>query len=132
MKKFLALGVTATVAVALYATAAPAGQQAVTPGQFNALKVRVAKLEKRASTLENVINACFQGAMPVARFNGYVGANSDGTLFITSAVDVTDSGESPSAFLLDVGSTCANAINSTAGFHRFNLVRPATVMLKRH
>ena len=40
MKRFLALAVVAIAAVALYATSAPAGQQAVTPGQFNALKLR--------------------------------------------------------------------------------------------
>lgn len=127
MKKFLALAAVAIASVALYATAAPAGQQAVTPAQFNALKARVTKLEKRASTLEAVANTCFQGAVPVARYVGYVAADSSGQATITTAVDVADKGGSPQAYILDVGATCANVINSTAAFGHFRVLRlPAT------
>ena len=72
MKRFLAVAVIALAAVALYTATAPAGQQAVTPGQLNALKARVTKLEKRATNLETVIGACFTTAVPVTRYGGYV------------------------------------------------------------
>jgi hypothetical protein len=46
MRRVFVLAAVAIAAVALYAATAPAGQQAVTPKQFSALKKRVAKLEK--------------------------------------------------------------------------------------
>jgi hypothetical protein len=124
MKYVVSLAAVALAAVALYATAAPAGQQAVSPAQFNALKARVTKLEKRASTLEAAIGLCFQGAIPAARYTGYVAANNAGQAIITTAIDVADKGGSPQAYVLDVGSDCANAINSSAGFgHHFQIRR---------
>jgi hypothetical protein len=54
MSRVLAVALVAFAAVALYAATAPAGQQAVTPKQFNALKKRVATLEK---TNKDVVDA---------------------------------------------------------------------------
>jgi hypothetical protein len=132
MKKFVALAVIALAAVALYATAAPAGQQAVTPGQFNALKSRVAKVEKRAANLENVLNACFTAAFPVTRYGGYVYQDSGGNVFLTTALDLTQQGGTVNAYSLDVGPECANAINSTAGFHHFRIATSFATAFKRH
>ena len=70
MKRLLALVATAGIAVALYATTAPAGQQAVTPAQFNALKKQVTKMQKTVKDLTAIANitlACAfdKGAIPV-------------------------------------------------------------------
>lgn len=45
MRRVLAVALVALAAVALYATTAPAGDQAVTPKQFAALQKRVKALE---------------------------------------------------------------------------------------
>ena len=45
MTRVLAVALVALAAVALYATTAPAGDQAVTPKQFSALQKRVKTLE---------------------------------------------------------------------------------------
>ena len=45
MARVLGVAMIALAAVALYATTAPAGEQAVTPKQFSALQKRVKKLE---------------------------------------------------------------------------------------
>jgi hypothetical protein len=127
MKRLLALIAVAGLAVALYAATATGGQQAVTPGQLNALKARVAKVEKRATNLESVIGACFTNAVPISRYAGYVYQNSDGSVIATTAIDVTNSGGTPGAYALDVGQQCANAINSTFGYRKLQMVRlPAT------
>lgn len=55
MRRVLLAAVIAVAAVALYATTAPAGQQAVTPKQFAALTKRVAKLEKDDKDVKNAI-----------------------------------------------------------------------------
>src|SRR5881396_2093645 len=55
MRRVLVAAVIAMAAVALYATTAPAGQQAVTPKQFAALTKRVAKLEKDNKDIKNAI-----------------------------------------------------------------------------
>jgi hypothetical protein len=106
--KRLALVLTAAVAgVAIYATTAPAGQQAVTPAQLNAVK-------KRVSNIESVLGACMQGGVPVTRYDGYVVRNTtDQTEFVSSALDVTDQGDQSTAYLLDVGPDCASALNQT-------------------
>ena len=66
MKRFLALVATAVAAVALYAATAPAGQQAVTPGQFNALKKQVTKLRSDLNTVTTVMVGCVMGtAVPI-------------------------------------------------------------------
>ena len=53
MKRFLALAVTAAVAVGLYAATAGGTQQAVTPAQFIALKKQVTKMQKDVNTLKS-------------------------------------------------------------------------------
>jgi len=105
MRKVLLVAVAAALLGALlYAATAPAGQQAVTPKQF-------AALQKRVKNLETVINVCFQGAVPVARFGGYDAKDANGVQISATALDVTDQGDTPQAFLLDVGQTCAAALS---------------------
>ena len=58
MKRLIVLVATAALAVGLYATTAGGGQQAVTPGQFAALKKQVGKLQKDVKTLTTVVGAC--------------------------------------------------------------------------
>jgi hypothetical protein len=68
MKRFLALVVTAGLAVALYAATATGGQQAVTPKQFAALKKQVTTLQTRTKRLEDFAGAlvfCIGRAVPV-------------------------------------------------------------------
>lgn len=115
MKRLMLVALAAALlGAALYATTAPASQQAVTPAQFNALKKRVAAAEKKVKDIEGVLGACFNGAVPAARYTGYVGVDSANTLFgPITALDVTDQGETPTMYLLDVGATCASAIGGS-------------------
>jgi hypothetical protein len=116
MKRFVLVSLAAAVlGAALYATTAPAGQQAVTPAQFNALKKRVAADEKKIKDIEGVLGTCFNGAVPAARYTGYVGVDSQNNPIVTTALDVTDQGDQPTMFLLDIGSACAQAIGGA--FH---------------
>jgi hypothetical protein len=112
MKRFLALAVTAIAAVALYATAAPAGQQAVTPKQFAALKKQVTTLQKDVNTLK-ADNACLSTVAAVASFGdnaaGYHFKNPDGSEILTSALDLVGQGETPDFFLQEVDSRCVSA-----------------------
>src|SRR5262249_58817149 len=83
MKRLLVLVATAGLAVALYAATAGGGQQAVTPGQFAALKKTVGSLQKQVKTLNTVVGSClFIQAIPVARYGGSAGgygyAKADG------------------------------------------------------
>jgi hypothetical protein len=76
MRRVLLATVIAIAAVALYATTAPAGQQAVTPKQFAALTKRVAKLEKDDKGLTaaiQIIGACVfdKGAIPTTKTPQY-------------------------------------------------------------
>lgn len=76
MRRVLVAAVIAMAAVALYATTAPASQQAVTPKQFAALTKRVAKLEKDNKDIKNAIGvivtcAFDKGAIPTTKTPQY-------------------------------------------------------------
>jgi hypothetical protein len=117
MKKFLAFAAVAIAAVALYATAAPAGQQAVTPAQFNALKKQVAKVRSDLNTVTTVLAGCVMGqAIPISQYNDYVGVDSNGNLFPTTGLDLTESGQTPNgyALLVNSDSACVNLVNTTS------------------
>ena len=103
MKRFVVLVATAGLAVALYATTAGGGQQAVTPGQFAALSKKVTTLQKQVKTLNSLIGSClFVQAVPVASFGtdteGYAYVRSDGSVIITSALDIVGQNETPQAW----------------------------------
>ena len=117
MKRFLALVATAVAAVALYAATAPAGQQAVTPGQFNALKKQVTKLRSDLNAVTTVMVGCVMGtAVPITQYTGYVYQTSSGQDILTTALDLTEQGGTPQGYALLVNSdpTCVNLINSTS------------------
>jgi hypothetical protein len=119
MKRVLALAAVGLAAVALYAAVAPAGQQAVTPRQFNALSAKVTKLSKKLTATTNELVAlenCFN-AVGVAAFGdeqgqtqGYVYVDSGGNDFLTTALDLTDAAHAQ-AFAVVTNSTCASALN---------------------
>jgi hypothetical protein len=126
MKRLIVLVATAALAVGLYATTAGGGQQAVTPGQFAALKKTVGKLQKDVKTLTSVVGSClFVQAVPVASFGtdteGYVYARSDGTLIITSALDVVGQNETPQAWFVGTTTDCANSMNSGSSLKSFKV-----------
>jgi hypothetical protein len=103
MRRVFVLAVVALAAVVLYATAAPAGQQAVTPKQFSALSKRVKTLEKRAKDLEDfavaVITCVFdKGAVATTKAPQY---------------HVTGVGEATDFYILTTNNQeCVNFINS--------------------
>jgi hypothetical protein len=117
MKKILALAAVTVAGAALYATAAPAGQQAVTPAQFNALKRQVAKLQKDVNTLK-AEDACLTKVVGVASFGGdtagYHYKNPDGTEVLTSALDLVGQGETQDFFLQEVDARCVNSFRHTS------------------
>jgi hypothetical protein len=103
MKRLLALVATAGVAVGLYAATATGSQQAVTPGQFAALKKQVTQLQKRVNDLED-----FAGATALCVFRGRaVPVNT------TTNWHTTGAGETQEFWALaTTRQDCANAINS--------------------
>jgi len=128
MKRLLVLVATAGLAVGLYAATAGGGQQAVTPGQFAALKKSVVKLQKDVKTLNSVVGSClFVQALPVARFGasdgtqGYVYARPDATFFPTTALDLVSQGETPQAWLVGTSTDCANSMNSGSALKSFKV-----------
>lgn len=108
MKRFLALVVTALLAVGLYAATAGGTQQAVTPAQFAALKKQVTKLQKDVGSLKLFANCV--GYTPVIEFGsdaaGYHYKQPDGSEILTSALDVASSGETPDAYFATIDQTC--------------------------
>jgi len=111
MKRLLALAATAGLAVAIYATTATGSQQAVTPAQFNALKKQVAVLKKDVTDLKAAMS-CLSSA-GVASFGGGTAGfhykQPDGSEILTSAIDLTDQGEQPTALLAIVDPQCVSA-----------------------
>jgi hypothetical protein len=122
MKHVVVLIAAGLVAAAIYAVAAPAGEQAVTPKQFAALSKKVKNL---TTELRNVEACAFVQAVPVAQFGnptgneGYQYANSDGTFDLTTALDVSTA-SSAQAWVLVTTASCANIIN--AGKHKHSVL----------
>lgn len=116
-RRLALLALAAVAGAVIYATAAPASQQAgPSRAEFNALKARVAKVEKNTNTVLAVIGGCLKKGVPVSRYNGYVAVDStNNQQFQTTALDIEDSGQTPQAYLLDIGQTCASAIARTLG-----------------
>jgi hypothetical protein len=127
MKGFALLVAALAGAALLYVTTAVGSQQAgPTRAEFNALKKQVATLKKDDTAFQAVLNACFIGAVPILRLNKYEARAADGTTFVTTGLDVADVGQTPAVYLLDVGVTCANVINTPRlQLHGFKLARPA-------
>jgi hypothetical protein len=103
MKRALVVAVVAVAAIALTVTAAPAGQEAITPKQFKALQKRVAKLETRNQELILAV-----GFIVTCAFD-------NGAVATTKAPQyhATSTGESTDFYVLTTTSQeCVNFINS--------------------
>jgi hypothetical protein len=103
MRRVLAVAAVGLAAVVFYTTTAPAGQQAVTPGQFAALAKRVKKLEKDNKDLKDVL-----AFVVLCGFN-------KGAVAVTKApaFHATASGETTDFYALTTtDQQCVNAINS--------------------
>ena len=103
MKRVLGVALLAIAAVSLYAAAAPAGEQAVTPKQFKALQTRVAKLEADNKDMVEAVVFILGCA-----FN-------KGAVAVTKAPQfhLTAPGETTDFYALTTNDPqCANAINS--------------------
>jgi hypothetical protein len=127
MKGFALLVAALAGAALLYVTTAVGSQQAgPSRAEFNALKKQVAVLKKDDVAIQAVLSACLNGAVPAARFSDYEARAADGTTFITTGLDVADTGDTPTVYLLDVGLPCANVINTAKLNIHLKLLRPAT------
>jgi hypothetical protein len=105
MKRVIVVAMIAIAAVSLYAATAPAGEQAVTPKQFNALQKRVAKLEKENNDMIEAVVFMLGCA-----FN-------KGAVAVTKAPQfhLTAAGEATDFYALTTNDPqCASAINSPA------------------
>ena len=126
MKGFALLVGALAGAALLYVTTAVGGPQAgPSRAEFNALKKQVAVLKKDDATVQGVLNNCFTTAIPSASYDGYEYRLSDGSTVITSAMDISAAGDTPTMYLLDVGPACASVINAASKLHGLKLVRPA-------
>jgi hypothetical protein len=112
MKRLLALVALAGLAVALYAATATGGQQAVTPKQFAALKKQVTTMQKDVNVLKGFVANCI-GVIGVTRFGGtsagYHYKQPDGSEILTSALDVSDQGETASGLLATIDQQCVQS-----------------------
>ncbi|MDQ2966898.1 MAG: hypothetical protein M3R37_01075 [Actinomycetota bacterium] len=119
MKRVLVVAAAGLAAVALYTTTAPAGQEAVTPGQFAALSKKVTKLQKDVNGLGTVlVNCVMYRAYAVKQYGGlstegYVYQLPDATFVHESALDFAPPTDITNvAWLLSVDPACASIINS--------------------
>ncbi len=110
MKRLLAVLLVAGLAIALYASTAGGGQQAVTPGQFAALKKQVVALQKQTKVLTQVVQV-----LAVCDFNSSVPITNAPALHVTAA------GENPDAYLVATNQECATAMNTPGGLKRLRL-----------
>jgi hypothetical protein len=117
MKRLFALVATALLAVALYAATAQSGQESVSPAQFRALSAKVTKIRKDLDATIGVMATCVMGtAIPVTRYSGYVALDQNNQTFPTTALDITDQGDTPNGFalLINGDQACVNLVNGSS------------------
>jgi hypothetical protein len=104
----------AAVGLAVLAVAAPspvaAPEASPTLAQFNSLKRQVNLLKSRVSSLEADMNCIDDVAIPVTQYGtateGYVyGVQGQGE-FLTTALDISETGSTPTAWLVEVNAEC--------------------------
>jgi hypothetical protein len=108
MKRVLAIVAAGLAALAVYAMAAPASEQAVTPKQFSALSKKVKNLQSQVKHLEGCLTAA-----PVSAYGdeqnqseGYLYVNAQNPNgFLTSAIDFTDAAHAQT-FMVTTSSNC--------------------------
>jgi hypothetical protein len=99
-------------AALLYVTTAVGGQQAgPSRAEFNALKKQVATLKKHDAAVQTLLSACFTSAVPTRQYSDYESKAADGSTRLVTALDVARVGDPPQYYFLDVGQSCASAIN---------------------
>jgi outer membrane murein-binding lipoprotein Lpp len=73
----------------------------------------VAALQSTVSGVQSAVgslNTCLRyGTMPVARYKGYLYAPDGGALFMTTALDYADPGQTPSSYLARVNPSCVSS-----------------------
>jgi hypothetical protein len=108
MKRVLVVFLVAGLAVALYASTAGGSQQAVTPGQFAALKKQVTTLQKQVKVLNQAMSIVFT-------------CDLDSAIPLTNApaLHVTNPGEGTDAYMLATNKDCADAINTPSALKKF-------------
>jgi hypothetical protein len=116
MKRLLALALLVAVAAALYAATAGGSGQAVTPAQIAALNKKVAQLQKAVKGLREDFSCL--SALGVKQFGdgattGYHYKQPDGSEILTSALDVTGTGETPTIVLAQVDPTCVSSFRAS-------------------
>lgn len=128
MKGFALLVAALAGAALLYVTTAVGGSQAgPSRAEFNSLKKQVAVLKKDDAAIQQVLNNCFSGAVPIIQYDGYESRAPDGSTFVTTALDVAEQGDTPTVYLLDVGQGCATVINTAKlKIHGLKVMRPAS------
>ena len=127
MKGFALLVAALAGAALLYVTTAVGSQQAgPTRAEFNALKKQVATLKKDDTGVKAVLSVCFHSGVPVLQYPGYESRAADGTTVVTTALNVAKQGDTPTQYLLDIGQTCAQALNTAKlSLHGFKFARSA-------
>jgi hypothetical protein len=132
-RRLALLALAAVLGAIIYATAAPASQQAgPSRAEFNAVKKRLAKVEKNSNAALVLLGTCLQTGVPASRFNGYVAVDTSNNPIITTAIDV-DTGSAPQAYVLDIGKDCATAIAQTLHIQfRTAQLRPTAAMRVHH
>ena len=118
MKRLFAVLAVGLVAVATYALAAPAGQQALSPKQVaqlskkvNRLSKTVARLQRQLKQLDNCLHAD-PVIRPGGSTEGYLYRTRTGAQETRSAVDFTDVGSRAYTWVLTTTSGCATLLNS--------------------
>jgi hypothetical protein len=117
MKGFALLVGALLGAALLYVTTAVGSQQAgPSRAEFNALKKQVATLKKHDTAVQTLLGACFTSAVPTRQYSDYESRAADGSMKLVTALDVARVGDPPQNYFLDVGQSCASAINELTVF----------------
>jgi hypothetical protein len=113
--KTIVTAIAAGLAVLAIAAPSPIAAPEASPTlrQFNALKNRVASLERDVNCMDDVV-------LPVTQYGtateGYLYGTATGGI-LTTALDITEEGSTPDAWLAEVNADCITD-GPTARFHR--------------
>ena len=114
MKRLVVLCVTALAAVAIYAVAAPAGQETSSASidrRVKTLEGKVKKLESGNKTLQTRLN-CIRQFVGLTVFGdpargfGYLYRNPDTNVVVTTGLDFTDQGQAASVNVPAINEGC--------------------------
>jgi hypothetical protein len=121
VKKVLVLSVALVTAAAIWsgvgAIASPQSKQssAGIPARVRALEAKVKTLRVQVADLRGK-QACLT-ALPISQYgngttSGYYFTNDGVTSFLTSALDVTDVGQAPGAYVAKIDTSCIGALRA--------------------